>query len=141
MHGFLAIPFRYAPFPRGSRFRRAGQREGCLYAAEDVRTVMAKDAFYRLLFVLDAPTARPPRNPIERTAFRFRYAKEAGVDLTAPPLSANTDVWAYPASYASCQDLADAARRQAPDSSLALSPGPGWQGQPRDPRVPSNRDA
>ena len=26
----LATPFRYAPYPHGSRFRRAGQRAGCV---------------------------------------------------------------------------------------------------------------
>lgn len=110
LHWLLATPFRYAPYPRGSRFRRAGQREGCLYAAENVRTAMAEDAFYRLLFVLDAPMARSPRNPIERTAFRFRYATEAGLDLIAPPLSTDASVWTHPTSYEPCQDFADAAR-------------------------------
>ena len=34
LHYLLATQFRYAPYKTGSRFRRAGQRDGCFYAAE-----------------------------------------------------------------------------------------------------------
>src|SRR5947207_9896057 len=57
LHYLLATPFRYAPYPRGSRSRRARQRQGCFYAAERVATAVAEEAFYRLLFFLDAPAA------------------------------------------------------------------------------------
>lgn len=110
LHWLLATPFRYAPYPHGSRFRRARQRDGCLYAAERIETAVAEDAFYRLRFFLDAPTARRPRNPQERTAFRFAATTGAGLDLTAPPLAADHSLWMQPAEYAACQALADTAR-------------------------------
>ena len=110
LHWLLATPFRYAPYPRGSRFRRARQRDGCLYAAERIETAVAEDAFYRLRFFLDAPNARRPRNPQERTAFSFEVATEAGLDLTTPPLDADRHLWTHPSEYGPCQDLADAAR-------------------------------
>lgn len=115
LHWLLATPFRYAPYPHGSRFRRARQREGCLYAAEQVETAVAEAAFYLLLFALDAPGASRPRNPLERSAFRFRYRTEAGLDLRAPPLVADAARWTDPAMYGACQDLADAARQAEVD--------------------------
>jgi hypothetical protein len=110
LHWLLATPFRYAPYPHGSRFRRARQREGCLYAAEQVETALAEAAFYLLLFALDAPGAARPRNPLERSAFSFRYGTQAGLDLRAPPLDADHARWTDPVSYGACQALADAAR-------------------------------
>lgn len=142
LHWLLATPFRYAPYPRGSRFRRARQREGCLYAAEAVETAVAEAAFYHLLFVLDAPGAERPRNPLERSAFSIRYGTGAGLDLTQPPLDADAPRWTDPVSYAACQELADTARQaevevlryasvRAPGHNLALlscrafaAPGP-----------------
>jgi hypothetical protein len=110
LHWLLATPFRYAPYPYGSRFRRARQRDGCLYAAERIETAVAEDAFYRLRFFLDAPTAIRPKSPQERTAFRFSAATQAGLDLMAPPLLAERALWTNPSDYGACQDLADAAR-------------------------------
>ena len=110
LHWLLATPFRYAPYPHGSRFRRARQREGCLYAAEQIETAVAEDAFYRLRFFLDAPTAIRPKGPQERTAFRFNAAAQAGLDLMAPPLWADRSLWMNPSDYSACQDLADVAR-------------------------------
>jgi hypothetical protein len=106
----LATPFRYAPYPRGSRFRRARQPEGCFYAAERVETAVAEAAFYLLLFFLDAPGAKRPDNPLERTAFRVPAATERGLDLAAPPLDRDAAAWAHPTDYGPCQALADAAR-------------------------------
>lgn len=106
----LATPFRYAPYPRGSRFRRARQAEGCFYAAERVETAVAEEAFYRLLFFLDAPEAKRPTNPQERTAFRVSAGTERVIDLTAPPLNRDAPLWSHPTDYVPCQELADAAR-------------------------------
>ena len=50
LHYLLATPFRYAPYPHGSRFRRAGMTPGVFYGAEAVDTALAEMAFYRLLF-------------------------------------------------------------------------------------------
>jgi hypothetical protein len=110
LHWLLATPFRYAPYPYGSRFRRARQRDGCLYAAERIETAIAEDAFYRLRFLLDAPGATQPANPLERTAFSFRVQTEAAIDLTQPPLDADRALWTDPIDYAACQTLADTAR-------------------------------
>lgn len=106
----LATPFRYAPYPTGSRFRRPRQRDGCFYAAERVETAVAEEAFYRLLFFLAAPTARRPANPQERTAFRVPAATGQAIDLTQPPLDADAALWRHPTAYGPCQALADAAR-------------------------------
>ena len=86
LHYLLYTPFRYAPYPHGSRFRRARQRDGAFYASERVETAIAETAFYRLLFHLEAPAARLPARPTEHTAFRVRAATERLIDLTAPPL-------------------------------------------------------
>jgi hypothetical protein len=115
LHWLLATPFRYAPYPHGSRFRRARQREGCLYAAERAETAVAEAAFYLLLFTLDAPGAALPRNPRERSAFNFRYGTTAGLDLQGPPLDAEAARWTDPVDYAACQDLADVARQAEVD--------------------------
>jgi hypothetical protein len=110
LHWLLATPFRYAPYPHGSRFRRARQREGCLYAAERIDTAIAEDAFYRVRFHLDAPGALLPRNPVERTAFSFRAKTQSGLDLTIPPVDRDRAIWAHPSDYVPCQTLADTAR-------------------------------
>jgi len=115
LHWLLSTPFRYAPNPNGSRFRRTRQREGCLYAAERAETAVAEAAFYLLLFTLDAPGATLPRNPLERSAFSFRYRTAAGLDLQAPPLDAGHGCWTDPANYEACQTLADAARQAEVD--------------------------
>ncbi len=110
LHWLLSTPFRYAPYPHGSRFRRVRQREGCLYAAEQIETAVAEDAFYRLRFFLDAPTTARPRSPQERTAFRFEATTTTGIDLTLPPLAADEHLWMNAIDYSACQNLADTAR-------------------------------
>jgi hypothetical protein len=106
----LATPFRYAPYPYGSRFRRARQRNGCFYAAERVETAVAEAAFHQLLFFLDAPGARRPTNPQERTAFRVPSETTHAIDLTEAPLNRDAALWQHPTNYDPCQGLADAAR-------------------------------
>lgn len=107
----LATPFRYAPYPEGSRFRRARQREGAYYAAEQLKTALAEAAYYLLRFVdamIDAP---PPDAPIARTAFSIRCRSAIAIDLTRPPL-VGAGNWTNPVDYTPCQDLADRARRE-----------------------------
>lgn len=110
LHYLLATPFRYAPYPNGSRFRRALQPEGCFYGAEAVATAIAEQAFYRLLFFQEAPTVPPPARATEHTAFAVSVVCDASLDLTAPPLSRDAPAWTHLTDYAACQDLADAAR-------------------------------
>jgi len=102
----LATPFRYRPYPVGSRFRRAGQNEGVFYASEQVATAAAESAYYHCLFFAESPQARRPAAPVERTAFSVRISTRRGIDLPA-------DV---PDDYAACQDFADQARAAKSDA-------------------------
>ena len=60
---------------------------------------MAEEAFYRLLFFLDAPAARRPANPQERTAFRVPAETTRAIDLTVPPLERDAALWQHPTYY------------------------------------------
>src|SRR5699024_5291479 len=51
----LATPFRYRPYPHGSRFRRAGPSPGVWYGAARPETAMAEMVFYRFLFLAESP--------------------------------------------------------------------------------------
>ena len=56
LHYLLATPFRYgAPYPAGSRFRRAGLTPGVFYASQAPETAVAEMAFHRLLFFAESP--------------------------------------------------------------------------------------
>jgi hypothetical protein len=111
LHVLLATPFRYAPYPVGSRFRRANQPDGVFYASEKIETAVAETTFHRLLFFADAPGMRLP-DPIELSAFQAHVATSA-IDLAAEPLSRDRDAWAARADYSACQDFADIAREAA----------------------------
>lgn len=107
----LATPFRYgAPYPAGSRFRRAGMTPGVYYASEHPETAVAEAAFHRLLFFAESPGTPWPANPAVLSAFSAAVTTARALDLTRPPLSADRDAWIRPADYGPCQDLADAAR-------------------------------
>ena len=106
----LSTPFRYSPHRSGSRFRRREQREGVFYAAEVAVTALCEVAFYRFLFLADAPDALVPSNAVEHTAFSVQCSANHAIDLTAPPLSADAAIWEAPDRYAPCQALADSAR-------------------------------
>lgn len=110
LHYLLATPFRYWPYDRGSRFRRANQPDGAYYAAERIETSVAEQAFYNLLFFAESPDATLPKNPVERTAFRVPIRAERHIDLTQSPLDRDRAVWTHLTDYGPCQDLADAAR-------------------------------
>ncbi|WP_247889838.1 RES family NAD+ phosphorylase [Azospirillum brasilense] len=112
LHFLLSTPFRYdAPYPAGSRFRRAGMTPGVYYAAESVHTAVAELSFYRLLFFAESPDTPWPANPNEHTAFCAAYGTDQGLDLTAPPLDRDTATWAHPTHYEPCQTLAETARQ------------------------------
>jgi hypothetical protein len=114
LHYLLATPFRYgAPYPRGSRFRRAGFTPGVFYASLLVETAVAEMAFARLVFYAESPDTPWPVNASEHTAFSVRYRTKAGLDLTRPPFDRNAETWRDPTEYAPCQALADAARAAA----------------------------
>ncbi len=107
----LYTPFRYkAPYPNGSRFRRAGNSEGVLYCSQASRTAMAEMAFLRLLFIADSPRTALPVNPAEYTAFAISVSSARALDLTSPPLNRDAAIWQSHSDYAPCQALADLAR-------------------------------
>ena len=57
LHYLLATPFRYgAPYPTGSRFRRAGHTPGVFYASTSASTAIGELVFHRLLFFAESPT-------------------------------------------------------------------------------------
>ena len=75
LHYLLSTPFRYgAPYPNGSRFRRAGLTPGVFYASHHVETAIAETVFWRLLFYADSPQTPWPANAGEYTAFACDYA-------------------------------------------------------------------
>lgn len=106
----LATPFRYGPYPEGSRFRRAGPTEGVFYGAERPETAVAEMAFYRLLFFAESPGTPWPRNPAEYTAFAAVCRSERALDLMRPPLDRDSALWTHPVDYTACQALAETAR-------------------------------
>jgi hypothetical protein len=105
----LAAPFRYAPYPHGSRFRRAGKTDGVFYASEKVETAVAELSFYRLLFFAESPDTPFPDAPTDFSAFCVPVKPASTIDLSLP-------VFTDPAlrdlvNYTACQALADRARR------------------------------
>ena len=117
LHYLLFTPFRYgAPYPRGSRLRRAGLTRGVFYASQTVVTAVTEMAFARLLFFYNSPATPWPINPVEHTAFQVRFRASRGLDLIAEPFNRDRAQWTHPTDYASCQDLADAARAARVDA-------------------------
>jgi hypothetical protein len=111
LHYLLSTPFRYAaPYPAGSRFRRAGLTPGVFYASKAVETAVAETAFHRLLFFADSPATPWPARAGEHTAFSVRFRTAAALDLTLPPLARDRGRWMHLTDYAPCQALAGAAR-------------------------------
>jgi hypothetical protein len=107
----LSTPFRYgAPYPTGSRFRRAGLTAGVFYAAELSRTAIAELTFYRLLFFAESSATPWPVDPGEYTAFTADFATTRGIDLASGRFDEQRAVWTHPTDYGPTQDLADAAR-------------------------------
>jgi hypothetical protein len=107
----LATPFRYgAPYPRGSRFRRAGMTEGVFYGSEEPTTAVAEMAFYRLLFFAESPATPWPQNAAQYTAFSVLYATRKAIDLTRRKYDVDRSLWMHVTDYQHCQAFADAAR-------------------------------
>lgn len=116
LHYLLSTPFRYgAPYPNGSRFRRAGFTPGVFYASHHVETAIAETVFWRLLFYADSPATPWPANAGEYTAFACSYATGGAIDLTRPPYQAQHAAWMHPTKLDDCQAFADAARDAAID--------------------------
>ena len=111
LHYLLATPFRYgAPYPRGSRFRRAGLTPGVFYASQTAATAVAEMVFHRLLFFAESPKTPWPANAGEQTAFAVAFRTRTAIDLTRPPFDRDAARWSHPIDYTACQDLCDVAR-------------------------------
>jgi hypothetical protein len=107
LHPLLYTPFRYVP-RHGSRFRRAGQREGAFYSTEEVETAIAEMAFYRVLFFAESPGMKIPQGFAEYTAFAASISTNRVIDITAASEPALTHLNDYSATQAFA-DLARAA--------------------------------
>jgi len=111
LHYLLATPFRYgAPYPAGSRFRRAGYTPGVFYGSTLPSTAVAEMAFHRLLFYADSAGLPWPANAGAYTVFSTEFRTGAALDLTRPPTSDDVARWTHPVDYSACQSLAEAAR-------------------------------
>jgi RES domain len=110
LYYLLATPFRYAAYPRGSRFRWAGMTEGVYYASEEPATAVAEMAFYRLLFFAESPATPWPQNAAQYTAFSVQYATKKAIDLTRRKYDVDRALWMHVTDYQHCQAFADTAR-------------------------------
>ncbi|MDH5229733.1 MAG: RES family NAD+ phosphorylase [Gammaproteobacteria bacterium] len=111
LHYLLQTPFRYdAPYPVGSRFRRAGSTEGVFYASEQIRTALAELAHYRMRFFNDSPDTPLPRNQQRLTVFSIAYQTQSQIDLTQKPFAQHQEQWMQSNDYSTTQALADHAR-------------------------------
>lgn len=106
----LATPFRYRPYPAGSRFRRAGMTPGVWYGAEAAETAAAEMVFYRFLFYAESPETPFPDDAAEYTAFSAEVATPVALDLTAGGLADDHAAWTHLTDYAPSQALAEDAR-------------------------------
>ncbi|MDV7269425.1 RES family NAD+ phosphorylase [Thioclava sp. A2] len=106
----LSTPFRYRPYPYGSRFRRAGMTPGVWYGAGKPETAVAEMVFYRFLFYAESPTTPFPDGVAEYTAFAVDLVCPVALDLTTGALKQDAARWRHPTDYGACQSLADAAR-------------------------------
>jgi hypothetical protein len=116
LHYLLSTPFRYgAPYPAGSRFRRAGFTAGVFYASAAVTTAVAEMAFHRLLFFADSPDTPWPSDAGDYTAFSARFRARAALDLARAPINAERRRWTHPTAYEPCQAMSDVAREAGVD--------------------------
>lgn len=111
LHYLLATPFRYgAPYPHGSRFRRAGITPGVWYGAENPETAVAEIAFYRLLFHAESPGTPLPVNAASFTGLAVPLAAERHIDLTGSAHDHERAALEHRQDYTRCQVVADEAR-------------------------------
>lgn len=117
----LFTPFRYRPYPHGSRFRRAGMKEGVFYAAQEYETAVAELAHYRMKFYQDSPGLEAPDNAPEYTAFQVDVKTPFALDLTADPFVQYEEFWTLDKDYGPCQSLAETAREAGIEVVLSRS--------------------
>jgi hypothetical protein len=107
-HYLISAPFRYRS-PHPSRFR-AGRDPGLWYGAKEKHTACAEVGYWRWRFLMDSAGLRDGELVTEHTVFQAQV-RGAAIDLTRAPWSAAAAAWNHPSDYASCQELARAARR------------------------------
>lgn len=112
LHYLLSTPFRYgAPYPAGSRFRRAGYTPGVWYGSEAAATAVAELAFYRLLFFAESPQTPWPQSISIFTGFAAALAADRHLDTTNAVYDDRRAALEHVSDYAACQALADEARQ------------------------------
>lgn len=117
----LFTPFRYRPYPHGSRFRPAGMTDGVFYAAQEYETAVAELAHYRMKFYQDSPGLEGPDNAAEYTAFEVDVKTPFALDLTADPFIQYEEFWTHHTDYGPCQALAATAREAGVEVILSSS--------------------
>lgn len=110
LHWLYMTPFRYGPYPSGSRFRRAGRTPGVYYVSEQQDTAVIETAFHLLLFYVDSPETPFPEQPTEHTCFDVPARAARAIDLSKKPWIGAADLWQHPSDYTHPQDLEDQAR-------------------------------
>lgn len=108
LHPLLYTPFRYPPLKHGSRFGKRSE-PSLWYGSLELNTAMAELAFYRFNF-LRASQATYGIVETQLTVFSARIKTDRGINLTAQPFSAHTQVISSPISYAISQSLGTAMR-------------------------------
>ena len=106
----LSTPFRYQPYPHGSRFRRPGITPGVWYGAEQPKTAAAEMVFYRFLFFAESPETPFPDDAAEYTAIAVDLVTPVAIDLTTGAPADDVACWKHPTDYQPCQSLAEMAR-------------------------------
>ncbi len=114
----LSTPFRYKPYKKGSRFRRAGNTLGVFYSSESELTAAIETAFYRALFFAESPATPWPSNALGFTSFSAEINVSSSVDLTVPSLNAYQNLWTDLEHYTYCQDIADKVRLKSCEAIL-----------------------
>ncbi len=117
----LFTPFRYRPYPHGSRFRPAGMTDGVFYAAQEYETAVAEMAYYRMKFYQDSPGLKAPENAADYTAFQVDVKTSFALDLTADPFVQYEELWTHDRDYGPCQALAETAREAGVEVILSRS--------------------
>ncbi len=122
----LAAPFRYAPYPPGSRFRSPTD-PGVFYASESVRTAAAEVGYWRWRFLQES-AGLDRLGPAAHTAFSVPV-DALGVDLQIPPFDRESATWMSRGDYSGTQLFANVARIAEIDAIFYRSvrdPEPSW---------------
>ena len=112
LHYFYMTPFRYGPYPYGSRFRRSGATPGVYYVSQEPNTAIIETAFHRLLFYADSPDTPFPNQASKHTTFEVPVNSDKGIVLTDKPFTDASDLWMHQTNYGPCQELEEASRSE-----------------------------